>query len=123
MGDDFGTYSRAVADCKTAEQQANDIVERIKTILSPLFVDWKRYCLSGLPEETPHILTKLGSPINRQQIYVGSINDDLGKLQSSMAKYAVAIETAMDARGRIPADQQAQLLPAPWHLSGSSKIG
>jgi hypothetical protein len=117
MEDDFGTYSRAVAALKAAEQQANEVVEKIKNALSPLFVDWKRYCLSGLPEETPHILTKLGSPINRQQIYVGTLNDDLGKLQSSMAKYAEAVETASDARGRMPADQQAQLAPAPWHLS------
>src|ERR1700761_1169074 len=113
MGDDFATYSRAIADYKAAEQQANEVIERIRNILSPLFTNWKRYCLSGLAEEIPHILTKLGSPVNRQQINVSSINDDLGKLQSCMAKHAEAMETAMAARGRIPADQQAQLLPVP----------
>jgi hypothetical protein len=118
MEDDFGTYSQAIADYKAAEQQGNEVAEKIKNILSPLFTHWKHYCLSGLPEPTPAILTKLGSPLNhrRKQIDVGSINADLCNLQSYMAKFAEAMETAMNARGRIPPDQQAQLLPPPWQI-------
>jgi hypothetical protein len=88
MENDFASYSRALDAGNAAEQEANELVDRIRKLLSPLFADWKRYCLSGLPEEIPHVLTKLGSPFNRnrQQIYVGSIVDDLQKLQSSMAK-------------------------------------
>lgn len=124
MGEDFGTYSKAVADCKAADQKGDEIVERIKSILSPLFSDWRGYYLSGLPdEETPRILTKLGSGVNRKQIYVGSIIDDLKELQSSMAKYAEAMETAMAAHGRIPVDQRTELRPAPWHISGPYKLG
>jgi hypothetical protein len=117
MENDFALYSRALLEGNAAEQEANELVDRITKILSPLS-DWKRYCLSGLPEEIPHVLTKLGSPLNRnrQQIFVGSIVDDLQKLQSSMAKYAEATETAMEARGRMPADQQKQLAPPPWQF-------
>ena len=120
MENDHAAYTTAIADGTAAEQQANELVDRISKRLSPLFNNWKRYCLSGLPDEgIPHILTKLGNPFNRirQQIDVGSMIDDLGKLQSCMAKYAGAMETAMAARGRIPADQQTQLLPPPWHFS------
>jgi hypothetical protein len=106
MEDDFAAYTKAVSAVEAAEQQGNEMTQRIKSILSPLFSDWRDYCLSGLSEETPHILTKLGSPVNRKQIYVGSIIDDLKKLQSSMAKYAEAMEAAMAAHGRIPVDQR-----------------
>jgi hypothetical protein len=123
MEDDFAAYTKAVSAVEAAEQQGNEMTQRIKSILSPLFSDWRDYCLSGLSEETPHILTKLGSPVNRKQIYVGSIIDDLKKLQSSMAKYAEAMEAAMAAHGRIPVDQRTQLRPAPWHVSGPYKIG
>jgi hypothetical protein len=122
MGDNFETYSKSVADCEAADQQGNEIVQRIQDILSPLFSNWKRCRLAGLSEDTPHILTKLGGP-NRQQVFVGSIMDDLTNLQSSMVKYAEAIETAMAAHGRIPANERAQLRPAPWHVSGPYKMG
>lgn len=124
MEDDFTTYTKAVSACEAAEQHGNEMTQRIKSTLSPLFSDWRDYCLSGLPdEETPHILTKLGSPVNRKQIDVGSIVDELKKLQSSMAEYAEAMETAMAAYGRIPIDQRTQLRPAPWHVSGPYKMG
>jgi hypothetical protein len=116
MGDDFGDFAKAVADYKVAEREGNEVVERIKNILSPLYGDWSRYYLSGLPDETPHIFTKLGSPVNRKPIYVGSLSEDLGKLQSSMTKCAEAMEMGMAASGRIPADLRASLALPPWHL-------
>ena len=60
-------------------------------------------------------------PLGRQ-IDGGSIIDDLGKLQSSMANYAEAIETAMAAHGQIPLEQRVVLAPAPWHVSGPYKL-
>jgi hypothetical protein len=124
MSDAFDKYTNAIERMKLAEQGANANVQKLSRTIGPLLIQqtaagtmpaWKGYYLTGLGNEVPTVLVRLGGPgPQRRPLDVGSIQADLTELQKFMVEYAEAQQAAFEAYQQIPPVERAQMIRPPW---------